>query len=90
MVEILKFSKKFKKIKTLRRKKSLSTSNISSYEVINDFLKKQKNYDYICLLQPTSPLRTNKDIDSSIEKIVEKNCTSLISISKRVNGNLKS
>lgn len=89
MVEILKFSKKFKKIKTLRRKRSLSTSNISSYEVINDFLKKQKNYDYICLLQPTSPLRTNADIDSSIEKIVEKNCTSLISISKRVNGNLK-
>ena len=50
----------------------MSTSNISSYEVINDFLKKQKNYDYICLLQPTSPLRTNADIDSSIEKIVEK------------------
>ena len=89
MIEILKYSKKFKKIKTLRRKKSLSTSNTSSYKVLNDFLKKQKNYDYICLLQPTSPLRTYKDIDRSIKKIIEKKSTSLISISKRMNGNFK-
>ena len=89
MIEILKYSKKFKKIKTLKRKKSLSTSNTSSYKVLNDFLKKQKNYDYICLLQPTSPLRTYKDIDRSIKKIIEKKSTSLISISKRINGNFK-
>ena len=89
MTEILKFSKKFKKIKTLKRKKSLSTSKTSSYEVINDFLKKQKNYDYFCLLQPTSPLRTCMDIDKSIKNIIEKKSTSLVSISKLINSNFE-
>ena len=89
MSEILKFAKKFKRIKTLKRKKKLSLSTTSSYGVINDFLTKQKNYDYICLLQPTSPLRTSIDIDNSIKKIIENRSKSLISISKKINGDFK-
>ena len=64
-------------------------SNTSSYAVINDFLKKHRNYDYFCLLQPTSPLRTKTDIDNSIKMIVNRKSKSLISISKLKNGNFK-
>ena len=89
MSEILRYTKKFKRVKTLKRKRSLSLSNTSSYAVINDFLKKHRNYDYFCLLQPTSPLRTKTDIDNSIKMIVNRKSKSLISISKLKNGNFK-
>lgn len=39
-------------------------------------------YDYIVLLQPTQPLREGFHIDESIEKIVEKDEDSLLSISE--------
>ena len=38
-------------------------------------------YDTIILLQPTQPLRTNDDIDSAVEKYMENNCISLVSVS---------
>ena len=41
---------------------------------------KKKRYDYICLLQPTSPLRTKTEIDNSIKKIINKKGDSLISL----------
>lgn len=46
-----------------------------------EFLKNEGNvFDYVVLLQPTSPLRTYEDIDSAIELILEKNEGSLVSI----------
>ena len=51
-------------------------------------IKKIKvKYDYILLLQPTSPLRTSNDIDNSIKKIINNNFESLISISKNKKRN---
>jgi len=44
-------------------------------------LKKYK-YDFICLLQPTSPLRKKNEIDNSIKKIIKTNSDSLISLCK--------
>ncbi len=46
-----------------------------------DFLKNEGNlFDYVVLLQPTSPLRTYEDIDNAIELIAEKNESSLVSV----------
>jgi N-acylneuraminate cytidylyltransferase/CMP-N,N'-diacetyllegionaminic acid synthase len=46
-----------------------------------EFLKNDGNiFDYVVLLQPTSPLRTYEDIDSAIELILEKNESSLVSV----------
>ncbi|PKK90118.1 MAG: CMP-N-acetlyneuraminic acid synthetase [Candidatus Wallbacteria bacterium HGW-Wallbacteria-1] len=39
-------------------------------------------YDFVTLLQPTSPLRTVEDIDSAIEKICETDCDGVISVCK--------
>lgn len=40
------------------------------------------DYDYIVLLQPTSPLRTVQDIDGCIELCLEKNANSCISVTE--------
>ena len=74
-------SKKINKIakkngfKTERlRKKKLSGSNSLTKDVVLDVLRKtNKKYDYFILLQPTSPLRSVKDIDSSIKITIKKN-----------------
>ena len=64
------------------RPKNLAKDNVDSEEVIKHILSKVKiEYDYIMLLQPTSPLRNSKDIDGSIKKIVDSDFNSLISIS---------
>ncbi len=64
------------------RPNHLSKDNVESEEVIKHILRKTKiEFDYIMLLQPTSPLRNTKDIDNSIKKIINGNYNSLISIS---------
>ncbi len=41
-----------------------------------------ENYDYMILLQPTSPLRTNADIDGIIKHVIDNNLPSGVSIHK--------
>ena len=41
---------------------------------------KEVKYDYLILLQPTSPLRTTEDIDLAFEKLLNSEATSLISV----------
>ena len=68
------------------RPKKFAKDNSSSVDAIEhavNFLKnKGLNYDYVLLLEPTSPLRDYKDIDNSIDKIFSKNYDSLVSVSK--------
>lgn len=42
---------------------------------------KNEQFDYVILLQPTQPLRTDRHIDESIELIIDKNWDSLIGVS---------
>ncbi|GAB4461220.1 MAG: acylneuraminate cytidylyltransferase family protein [Bacteroidales bacterium] len=39
-----------------------------------------EKYDYVCLLQPTSPLRKAEDIDGCIEKCIYSNSLSCVSV----------
>ena len=48
---------------------------------VNTLQEYGNTYDYLVLLQPTQPLRQSFHIDEAIEKIVEKNKDSLVSIS---------
>ena len=70
------------------RPKKFATDKASSFSVLKhaiDFLKKKKNYfDYIIMLEPTSPLRNSKDVDFCINKIKKDNIESLVSVSRVV------
>lgn len=44
------------------------------------FKKKGEEYDYVVLLQPTSPLRKSEDIDDAINRLMDNNNESLVSV----------
>lgn len=58
----------------------LSNDEASSAEVIAHAIQSVQGYDYILLLQPTSPFRTSDDIDGGIRFCVENGAHSCISI----------
>lgn len=51
-------------------------------EVINKFRDKDQEFDYIMLLQPTSPLRTSEDIENSFEILKEKSAHAVLSVTE--------
>ena len=73
--ETLKKANKYK-INLIKRKKFLSTNYASANSVILDFIKNHLNIDkeniIIVYLQPTSPFRNNKHIDSAIHSFIKK------------------
>ncbi|MBU3161214.1 acylneuraminate cytidylyltransferase family protein [Clostridium frigoris] len=66
------------------RPEELSNDTSKSIDVVMhviDFYKKNDvSFDYVILLQPTSPLRTFEHLDNAIEKLIESNSTSLVSV----------
>jgi CMP-N,N'-diacetyllegionaminic acid synthase len=73
---IINLSKQYKGINVpFVRPKELSSDKATSLDVVlhalNYYSSIDKNFDYVMLLQPTSPLRKSKDIDYSIEELSE-------------------
>jgi CMP-N-acetylneuraminic acid synthetase len=66
------------------RPAELSDDTASSFAVvehaINYYKTQKKHFDNIVLLQPTSPLRTSKNIDEAIELFISKNANSVTSV----------
>lgn len=66
------------------RPAELATDSASSYDVIDHaldhFSAKGVNFDYLILLEPTSPLREPGDIDALLEKLLTTNTDSIVSI----------
>lgn len=64
----------------------LATDEATTVSVIRDVLLKYKKsgniFDYVIVLQPTSPLRTSGHIDESIRIIVERSASSVIGVVK--------
>lgn len=81
--KILDITKKYKNIIKIKRPKYLSNDKIMpDAAIIHAYKKIRKIYDYIVTLQPTSPLRTSKQIDEAIKKIVDAKADSLVSVCK--------
>jgi len=84
--KILDCGKKFDFVNINLRPKKYSKDNSLITELliylINLLEKKNLVFDYVCLLQPTSPLRYKNEIDFSIKKIIKENADSLISLTK--------
>jgi CMP-N,N'-diacetyllegionaminic acid synthase len=66
------------------RPDKLATDESASVDVVLHTIKYLKEigklYDYIILLQPTSPLRTSKNINESIELLQDRHCDAVISV----------
>lgn len=83
--EIAAISKKYGAPVPFLRPAKLATDTARAIPVLTHalgWLKDNKNesYDYVMILQPTSPFRTSKDIDECIKKIVDTNADSVMSM----------
>lgn len=72
---------KASKVEILKRPLELAQDTSSTVDTIKHVLQYHPNYDYIVLLQPTSPLRTSRHIDQAIEFLEQKNADAIISVS---------
>ena len=85
-LKIKNLAKKFNINTTYYRPKKVSKNTSSLIALLNDFHKWTENkkifYDYMVVLQPTSPLRDHKDINNAVKIIKKKKYKSLFSISK--------
>lgn len=78
--EILKIAEKYGS-NIIKRPKNLSLDNSTSFDtVIHTIDNENTSYDYIILLQPTSPLRTTEHIDQAIQLLINKNADAVISL----------
>lgn len=64
------------------RPKELAEDNTPGIEPILHAISECTGFEYVVLLQPTSPLRTVQDIDGCIKKILEYNAEFCVSVSR--------
>jgi CMP-N-acetylneuraminic acid synthetase len=83
--EILEVAKQYGASMLIKRPKELATDNVRNISVVSHALKKMEadnrhKYDMIVLLQPTSPVRSSRQIDQAIEKLWKSKLDSLASV----------
>lgn len=81
-----KLSEDFPSVFIIKRPIALASDQASSSDVALHALNCFPDYDYLILLQPTSPLRDSHDIDSAIEYLIERQARSCFSLCKAVAG----
>lgn len=87
--EILQIAKEYG-ADILKRPDEFATDTASSEMVVEHALESlNMQFDYVILLQPTSPLRDKNDIDDAFEKLFALNATALISVCEFDNKILK-
>ena len=60
------------------RSEHLSSDSASTLEVLVDMTDQVDAFDYIVVLQPTSPLRNSDDIDETLEIMIQHNASSAV------------
>ncbi len=77
--EILAVSKRYN-AETIVRPDELASDTATTFDAIKHTIDNVEQYDYIVLLQATSPLRDAKHIDEAIELLESKNANAVVSI----------
>jgi N-acylneuraminate cytidylyltransferase len=65
-----------------QRPRDLAEDESTSMDALLHALEQLPEYDYVVLLQPTSPLRIAEDIDACIEKMHKKKAPTCVSVTK--------
>lgn len=77
--EILDISQKFG-VNTVVRPPELASDTATTFDAIEHTINSLEKYDYVVLLQPTSPLRESKHIDEAIELLEKKDADAVVSV----------
>lgn len=77
--EILNISKQFG-AETIIRPDELANDTATTFDALKHTIENIKAYDYVILLQPTSPLRNAQHIDEAIELLITKNADAIVSV----------
>lgn len=77
--DILSISKKYG-ASIIKRPEELASDTATTFDAIKHTIDNLEKYDYIVLLQPTSPLRNEKHLDEAIEHLEQKNADAVISV----------
>jgi CMP-N,N'-diacetyllegionaminic acid synthase len=77
--EILNISKEFG-ADTIKRPDELASDTATTFDAIKHTIENSEKYDYIVLLQATSPLRNENHIDKAIELLESKNADAVVSV----------
>lgn len=64
----------------IKRPFELASDTATSFDAIKHTIENTEKYEYVVLLQPTSPLRNEKHIDEAIELLEEKKADAVISV----------
>jgi CMP-N,N'-diacetyllegionaminic acid synthase len=88
--KILSISQKYK-CDVLKRPKAISNDNtpmwpVAKHALMNLEKVNNKIYDYVLILQPTTPFRRYRDIDCSLKKLIREKSSSLVSVTKMLDG----
>jgi CMP-N,N'-diacetyllegionaminic acid synthase len=78
--EIIEISKGYGCDVPFIRDSSLAGDNARTIDVVVDALKRCEGYDWVVVLQPTSPLRSSNDIDNAINLCFESGAQSCVSV----------
>ena len=78
--EIIEVAKRFDCEVPFKRPSHLATDNATSVDVLAHAIKDYSSYDFVIMLQPTSPLRTSIDIDAAFELMTSLNAKSCVSV----------
>lgn len=77
--EIVNISQKFG-ADIIIRPENLANDTATTFDAIKHTVDNTSRFDYIVLLQPTSPLRNEKHIDEAIELLITKHADAVISV----------
>lgn len=78
--DIIKVAKKSGCEVPFKRPQELSNDEASSIDVLLHAIEQVPGYDYVILLQPTSPLRSSSDIDNAFELMMSSKLESCASV----------
>jgi len=84
--EIADIAKKYGAEVPFLRAKELATDKASSFSALEDLIIKLsslgRNYDYIVLLQPTSPLRGSVSIEEAFDLLIVNDANAVVSVTE--------
>ncbi|WP_102273801.1 acylneuraminate cytidylyltransferase family protein [Cytobacillus massiliigabonensis] len=80
--EIIRISKAYGADVPFIRPKHLAEDKTPGIDPVIHALKELPDYDYVVLLQPTSPLRLAEDIDGCIEQLVRTKSSACVSVTE--------